>query len=45
MIVEEKENGAVFPIHKFHIEMKMDFYLGIDSETSTLDTESLDVLT
>ena len=30
MIVEEKENGGVFPIHKFHIEMKMDFYLGID---------------
>ena len=45
MVVEEKENSGVLPIHKFHIEMKMDFYLGIDSETSTLDTESLDVLT
>ena len=45
MVVEEKKNGGVFPIHQFHIQIKMDFYLGIDSETSTLDTESLDVLT
>ena len=38
MVVEEKENGGVLPIHKFHIEMKIDFYLGIDSKTSTLES-------
>ena len=43
MVVKENENRGVLPIHKFHIEIKMDFYVGIDSKTSTLDTESLDV--
>ena len=43
MVVEEKKNGGVLPIHRFHIEMKMDFYLRINLKTSTLDTESLDV--
>ena len=30
MVVKENENKSVLPIHKFHIEIKMDFNVGIE---------------